>query len=139
MSNPSQVISGIHQVTENSFQVVGPRLFYSMPAKIRNMKNCLIDEFKSSLDKYLVSIPDGYRFCRPKGRNPAQEMAAFRRNPVILLSKIMEKAAVNCCLFVKTCTFSYTHRLDKIYQRMLSIFVRNITFLVHIYTRKICL
>ena len=84
-------------------------------------------------------LSSGYRCCRPKGRNPAQEMAAFRRNPVILLSNIMEKAAGNCCLFVKTCAFSYTHRLDKIYQRMLSIFDRNITFLVHIYTRKICL
>ena len=50
-----------------------------------------------------------YRFCRPKGRNPVQEMAAFRRNPVILLSYIMEKPAGNWCLFVKTCAFSYTH------------------------------
>ena len=45
-------------IKKNSFQVVGPRLFNSMPAKIRNLKNCSIDEFKSSLDKYLASIPD---------------------------------------------------------------------------------
>ena len=32
----------------------------------------------------LDGVPSRYRFCRPKGRNPAQEMTAFRRNPVIL-------------------------------------------------------
>ena len=57
----------------------------------------------------------------------------FIRNHVILLSNIMEKPAGNCCLFVKTCAFFYTHILNKVYQRMLSIFDRNITFLLHLY------
>ena len=29
-----------------------------MPAKIRNLKNCGVDEFKIKLDQFLAQIPD---------------------------------------------------------------------------------
>ena len=50
--------SRVQKLRENSFQVVGPRLFNKMPAKIRNMKNCSIEDFKDVLDQFLVKIPD---------------------------------------------------------------------------------
>ena len=39
-------------------QVLGPRLSNTIPAKIRNLKNCSIEEFKAALDQYLAKIPD---------------------------------------------------------------------------------
>ena len=50
---------------------------------------------------------------------------------------IMEKEARNFRLLVKTCAFSYTQRLEALGQRLLSIFDRNISFLVHIQSKKI--
>ena len=50
--------SRIQTLRENSFQVVGPRLFNSIPANIRNLSKCSIDDFKAALDKYLARIPD---------------------------------------------------------------------------------
>ena len=48
----------------------------------------------------------------------------------------MEKPAGNYCFLVKSCVFSYTHRLDTIWHCMLSIFDRNVSFLSHIYSKK---
>ena len=36
----------------------GPRLFNSIPASIRNLTDCTLEEFKLALDKYLLSLPD---------------------------------------------------------------------------------
>ena len=43
---------------EQTFQVHGPKLFNSLPAYIRNMKNCSLEDFKMALDKYLQCVPD---------------------------------------------------------------------------------
>ena len=43
---------------DGSFQINGPQLFNSLPAFIRNMSGCGLDDFKSSLDKLLEFIPD---------------------------------------------------------------------------------
>ena len=48
----------VQTMREQTFQVNGPRLFNSLPAKIRNMSKCSIDDFKTALDKYLETVPD---------------------------------------------------------------------------------
>ena len=48
----------IKTLRENSFQVVGPKLFNCLPAKIRNTSKCSTEEFKMILDQYLAKIPD---------------------------------------------------------------------------------
>ena len=48
----------IQTLFENSFQVVGPKLFNSLPANIRNKSKCSIDDFKFVLDQFLSKIPD---------------------------------------------------------------------------------
>ena len=48
----------VQTMREQTFQVNGPRLFNSLPAKIRNMSKCSIDDFKMALDKYLERVPD---------------------------------------------------------------------------------
>ena len=59
----------------------------------------------------------------------------FRANKV-LVQDLFEKKATLICKAYKTCTFSSTQRLDAICHCMLSIFDRNISFLVHIYSKK---
>ena len=48
----------ISSIREASFQVHAPKLFNSLPQKIRNLTNIGIDEFKIKLDKYLEMLPD---------------------------------------------------------------------------------
>ena len=48
----------IQTLRENSFQIVGPKLFNCLPAKIRNKSKCSIDDFKLLLDQFLSKIPD---------------------------------------------------------------------------------
>ena len=48
----------IQTLKENSFTVNGPRLFNSLPNKLRNMTKCTVDEFKYQLDDFLKRIPD---------------------------------------------------------------------------------
>ena len=48
----------VQTMREQTFQVNGPRLFNSLPAKVRNISNCSIDDFKMALDKYLETVPD---------------------------------------------------------------------------------
>ena len=43
---------------ESSFQVIGPRLFNSLPKYIRGIKNCSVEEFKEKLDELLGKVPD---------------------------------------------------------------------------------
>ena len=53
-----------------------------------------------------------------------------------LQQDLFQKKATLICITYKTCAFSYTHRLDAICHRMLSIFDRNVSFLVHIYSKN---
>ena len=48
----------VQNLREDSFQVNGPQLFNSIPAEIRNMTQCHIDDFKFKLDHFLNTIPD---------------------------------------------------------------------------------
>ena len=48
----------VQTLRENSFQVQGPKLFNSLPSKLRNLSKCSIDEFKFELDQFLQKIPD---------------------------------------------------------------------------------
>ena len=41
-----------------SMGVNGPRLFNSLPVRLRNMSGCSLNSFKRSLDDHLASIPD---------------------------------------------------------------------------------
>ena len=50
--------ASVQTMRAQSFQVSGPRLFNTMPKKLRNMKNCSLDEFKILLDTYQEKIPD---------------------------------------------------------------------------------
>ena len=53
-----QCSARVQTLRENSFQVQGPKLFNSLPPKLRNMSKCSIDEFKFELDQFLQKIPD---------------------------------------------------------------------------------
>ena len=48
----------ISSLRENSFQVHGPKLFNCLPAKLRNIEKCTVDEFKPQLDLILAQVPD---------------------------------------------------------------------------------
>ena len=48
----------ISSLRENSFQVHGPKLFNCLPAKLRNIEKCTVDEFKLQLDLILAQVPD---------------------------------------------------------------------------------
>ena len=50
--------SQIQNLRENSFQIIGPKLFNSLLKNIRKLKNCSVDDFKTELDKFLSKIPD---------------------------------------------------------------------------------
>ena len=47
-----------HKDRLNSLQVMGPKLFNSLPVEIRNKTHCSVDDFKLWLDAYLTRIPD---------------------------------------------------------------------------------
>ena len=49
--------AAIQTLRENSFQIDGPRLFNSLPKKIRDIKTSQ-DDFKEALDIFLMTIPD---------------------------------------------------------------------------------
>ena len=56
---PSQGNKGETQtLSEASFQIHGPRLFNSLPKSVRSTTNVTVEEFKSSLDKFLEKLPD---------------------------------------------------------------------------------
>ena len=48
----------IQSLRENSLQVIGPKLFNSMPQELRNLSGCSKEVFKSKLDLFLEAIPD---------------------------------------------------------------------------------
>ena len=43
---------------QQSFQVGGPKPFNSLPARIRNLTKCSVNEFKEQLDQFLTKLPD---------------------------------------------------------------------------------
>ena len=55
---PSKGSGKFHTLREGSFQVNGPRLFNSLPKKIRNLTRISLEDFKIKLDKHLENIPD---------------------------------------------------------------------------------
>ena len=55
--------AAIQTLREYSFQVDGPRLFNSLPKKIRDIKTSQ-DDFKESLDMFLMTVPDQPRMGR---------------------------------------------------------------------------
>ena len=50
--------ASVKTMREQTFQVNGPKLFNSLPAKIRNMTKRSLEDFKMALDSYLTKVPD---------------------------------------------------------------------------------
>ena len=50
--------NAVQTLKEQTFKVNGPRLFNSLPAFLRNMTKCPLEDFNMKLDKYLSRIPD---------------------------------------------------------------------------------
>ena len=50
--------SSVKSMREQTFQVNGPKLFNSLPVKLRNMTKCSLEDFKAALDNYLAKVPD---------------------------------------------------------------------------------
>ena len=48
----------VQSMREQTFQVNGPKLFNSLPVKLRSMTKCSLDQFKMALDNYLSNKPD---------------------------------------------------------------------------------
>ena len=55
---PNKGSGRVSSLREASFQVHAPKLFNSLPLKIRNLSKIGIDDFKFKLDKYLEMLPD---------------------------------------------------------------------------------
>ena len=53
-----QTKRSVQTLREQTFQVNGPQLFNSIPASVRNMTKCGVDEFKQKLDAFLENLPD---------------------------------------------------------------------------------
>ena len=55
------------KLREQSFKYNGPLVFKRIPAKLRNMNNCTMEECKTELDNYIETVP-----VEPKmdGQNP---------------------------------------------------------------------
>ena len=54
----SQSKKSVQTLREQTFQVNEPQLFNALPASIRNMTRCGIEDFKMKLDKFLKNVPD---------------------------------------------------------------------------------
>ena len=72
--------TAIKTIRYSSFAILGPQLFNTLPAEIRNLTACTVDSFKRSLDKYLKSIPDepqirGYTAMRRAESNSLLHMS----------------------------------------------------------------
>ena len=55
---PNFARGSVGTLKEQTFQVNGPRLWNTIPNKIRNKTQCSMDEFKMDLDVFLSSVPD---------------------------------------------------------------------------------
>ena len=67
----TQSSASVQTMKFQTFQVHGPKLFNSIPAYLRNMTNCTVEEFKTKLDKFLETVPDepSVRGLTPAGRS----------------------------------------------------------------------
>ena len=71
-------LKSIQTMREASFQVIGPKLFNTLPKVIRDMTKCGPDEFKMELDKFLTFVPDEPK-CQgltPVAQNPVTAQAS---------------------------------------------------------------
>ena len=50
--------AAVRTMKDQTFQVHGPQLFNCLPASIRNMTKCPLEDFKLKLDKFLEKVPD---------------------------------------------------------------------------------
>ena len=50
--------SSVRTLREQSFQANGPKLFNSIPKKVRDLTKVSVGDFKEQLDKFLEKIPD---------------------------------------------------------------------------------
>ena len=50
--------ASLQTIRRNSFALRGPRIFNSLPRRVRDLSGCKVDAFKSALDRYLASVPD---------------------------------------------------------------------------------
>ena len=48
----------VQKCRRQSFQMVGPKLWNSLPKNVRNVKKCGIEQFKEALDNFLSKVPD---------------------------------------------------------------------------------
>ena len=55
---PLQGKQAVRNLREQSFQVQGPKLYNSLPKKIRSMTKVPVETFKEHLDNYLQMLPD---------------------------------------------------------------------------------
>ena len=53
----------VKNLREQSFQVMGPKLFNILPKQIRNMQKVSVEQFKEKLDLYLATLPDTPKIC----------------------------------------------------------------------------
>ena len=80
----------IQSIRHGSFGIKGPRLFNTLPAYLRNLSGCSVDEFKRSLDRYLATVPDepqirGYTAMRRTDSNSLLHMAQFATSQQVQL------------------------------------------------------
>ena len=70
---------------DQAFQVNGPKLFNCLPARIRNIKNVGLDDFKMALDNFLESVPDQPRI---DGLTPGtQDSSGVYSNSILYQTK----------------------------------------------------
>ena len=70
------------KVIYSSFKVQGPRLFNSLPKRLRDLTGCNKLKFKTELDKYLFTVPDeplvtGYTMMRRAETNSLVDMKIY--------------------------------------------------------------
>ena len=63
----TQARVAVQTIREQTYQVHGPRLYNALPAHIRNMTKCPLDEFKMALDVFLETVPDEPRVRGSRG------------------------------------------------------------------------
>ena len=74
---------------ESSLQVVGPRLFNSLPKYIRGIKKCSVLEFKEKLDELLGRVPDEPKISGLMPLNFQQSNSLLYQLPRRILSPSM--------------------------------------------------
>ena len=78
----TQASAASQRIRYSSFGITGPRLFNTLPIKLRNMTGCDLDVFKRKLDEFLRTVPDeplvsGYTAYRRADSNSLIHMVQF--------------------------------------------------------------